>query len=378
MGKRRSQKIRSKKRIKSRTKRRRMRRNSRNCGGGDPLTPLNISNGTLEGRDSIDSRATLPINELKGNPPQEDCPISNLHRCKQGLSVPKEHTYVPPALQTEPLTPSPREEEGSHSMMFTEQFEPFMREHYPEETTGFIYEELYFRSSEPTKTTINVYKHDVEQCAYITIKNEEEIYLDQLNKCGEHSGTQVLQMIEEFAKQYGYKTITLQDASNIMSTNKRDVKCRIPLALLMILATGQTWYNSKEYKSPYFDIEIDHNSRIIEKPAIKFLEDIMVRLNIPADEQEQNALQLVALNIMPINETVTVRELFSAIKEKMGRTQLNCDEHPLHKWLSNILINIVKKGGSNIRFNKDGLDPNDIPDDNIIFLWYAKLTKNIV
>ena len=32
-------------------------------------TPLKIYNGTPEGRPTRDSRATLPINELKGNPP---------------------------------------------------------------------------------------------------------------------------------------------------------------------------------------------------------------------------------------------------------------------------------------------------------------------
>ena len=51
----------------------------------EKFTPLNISNETPGGRHSRDVRATLPINELKGNPPQEDCPISNLHRCKNDL-----------------------------------------------------------------------------------------------------------------------------------------------------------------------------------------------------------------------------------------------------------------------------------------------------
>jgi len=46
------------------------------------FTPLKIYNGTPKGRPTRDSRATLPINELKGNPPMADCPISNLHRCK--------------------------------------------------------------------------------------------------------------------------------------------------------------------------------------------------------------------------------------------------------------------------------------------------------
>jgi hypothetical protein len=46
------------------------------------FTPLNIYNGTPAGRLNRDLRATLPINELKGNPPIEGCPILNLHRCK--------------------------------------------------------------------------------------------------------------------------------------------------------------------------------------------------------------------------------------------------------------------------------------------------------
>jgi hypothetical protein len=37
------------------------------------FTPLNLNR---------DLRATLPINELKGKPPTEVCPILNIHRCK--------------------------------------------------------------------------------------------------------------------------------------------------------------------------------------------------------------------------------------------------------------------------------------------------------
>ena len=46
------------------------------------FTPLNIYNGTLESVPKNMEGQLLPINELKGNPPVEDCPISNLHRCK--------------------------------------------------------------------------------------------------------------------------------------------------------------------------------------------------------------------------------------------------------------------------------------------------------
>ena len=51
----------------------------------DPFTPLNIYNGTPSGRLNRDLRATLPINELKGNPLSEGSPILNLHRCKTAI-----------------------------------------------------------------------------------------------------------------------------------------------------------------------------------------------------------------------------------------------------------------------------------------------------
>ena len=44
------------------------------------FTPLNIYNGTLKGVPQDIQRQPLPINELKCNPQDEDCPISNLHR----------------------------------------------------------------------------------------------------------------------------------------------------------------------------------------------------------------------------------------------------------------------------------------------------------
>ena len=42
------------------------------------FTPLNIYNGTTGGRLNRDLRATLPINELKGNPPSEGCLLIHL------------------------------------------------------------------------------------------------------------------------------------------------------------------------------------------------------------------------------------------------------------------------------------------------------------
>ena len=52
----------------------------------EEITPLNIYNGTAfpSGAVPQDMKGQpLPINQLKGNPPREDCSISNVHRCKK-------------------------------------------------------------------------------------------------------------------------------------------------------------------------------------------------------------------------------------------------------------------------------------------------------
>ena len=54
------------------------------CWAPLQITPLKIYNGTPDGRLNRDLRATLPINQLKGKPPQGTvavCPILNVHRC---------------------------------------------------------------------------------------------------------------------------------------------------------------------------------------------------------------------------------------------------------------------------------------------------------
>ena len=52
---------------------------------------MNIYNGTLKSVPQDVKGQPLPINQLKGNPPQEDCSISNVHRCKN--SSEKENTF---------------------------------------------------------------------------------------------------------------------------------------------------------------------------------------------------------------------------------------------------------------------------------------------
>jgi hypothetical protein len=50
------------------------------------FTPLNISNGTQFSVPQDVKGQPLPINQLKGTPPMEECSISNVHRCIRFVS----------------------------------------------------------------------------------------------------------------------------------------------------------------------------------------------------------------------------------------------------------------------------------------------------
>ena len=58
---------------------------------------------------------------------------------------------------------------------------------------------------------INIITNDIHanNCAIINIESPTRIYLDMLYKCGENSGTQVIKLIEKFAKKYGYRVHTI-------------------------------------------------------------------------------------------------------------------------------------------------------------------------
>ena len=60
-------------------------------------TPLNIYNGTPSLREGVPQDVKgqpLPINQLKGNLPKEDCSISNVHRCKISVICNQDHSHI--------------------------------------------------------------------------------------------------------------------------------------------------------------------------------------------------------------------------------------------------------------------------------------------
>jgi len=111
----------------------------------------------------------------------------------------------------------------------------------------------------------------------IETKNNEEcltihflldnIRIEKLSKCGENSGTYLLNKIEDLAKSMkNIQYITLLDTSEVKMYD-----CNIDLAILKILTEGKSWYNKLGYFSSDYENEKIHNAEYINMEFDKLI-----------------------------------------------------------------------------------------------------------
>jgi hypothetical protein len=111
----------------------------------------------------------------------------------------------------------------------------------------------------------------------IKTKNNEEcltihflldnIRIEKLSKCGENSGTYLLNKIEDLAKSMKHiHYITLLDTSEVKMYD-----CNIDLAILKILTEGESWYNKWGYFSNDYENEKIHNAEYINMEFDKLI-----------------------------------------------------------------------------------------------------------
>jgi len=86
-----------------------------------------------------------------------------------------------------------------------------------------------------------VYTLQSNKChIYLAVCPGEYIYIDNLEKCGSHSGSEVLERIKSFGKFLGLKYIKLYDAAGV-SSNTCDF---IAFAPFTLYTKGKTWYQA--------------------------------------------------------------------------------------------------------------------------------------
>ena len=108
----------------------------------------------------------------------------------------------------------------------------------------------------------------------------DDMFINALHKCEGVSGSIMLDKIELFARTIGIKTITLNDASNIII---EECKIKISLQVLYLLTAGMSWYNSKGYVeiSPLYTTEDTTaiRSDVINQPMSTFIPKVITGLS---------------------------------------------------------------------------------------------------
>jgi hypothetical protein len=112
-----------------------------------------------------------------------------------------------------------------------------------------------------TNKTVTVKDEINRACLKITLRTEM-LEVNNLDKCKNISGTDILKNIIRYAKHKRVPKICLFDESNVMVC---DGDIKIPLSSLKILSTGESWYNSFGFKSDYYEEEIKQNREFISK-----------------------------------------------------------------------------------------------------------------
>jgi hypothetical protein len=126
------------------------------------------------------------------------------------------------------------------------------------------------------------YNPDNDECLVLSFKNESNkvnIYVDLLNKCAPiiNYGKKILDILKEFAKNYGYHSIIIgSDVSYLEFNVENKEMILIDLRYLNILKSGESWYNKLGFYNKSNLDEIEYNKLIINQPILELDDPIKI------------------------------------------------------------------------------------------------------
>jgi len=154
----------------------------------------------------------------------------------------------------------------------------------------------------PDKFDIIIDKHggyDItsgDLCLYMKI-NTNDIFIGELHKCA-YKGTELLSLVDLFAKKMNISKISLVDGSEI------ETNCGISISLkyLKLLTSGESWYNSFGYISDNFENEKTHNKGIIDIPFVDMME--LVKEKMISEFNKKNSLERMQEELINYQENL--------------------------------------------------------------------------
>lgn len=186
----------------------------------------------------------------------------------------------------------------------------------------------YFNVQETIQGVLLVYSNDntVNPCLELRI-HRDFMKVEYVNKCNDRiSGTQLLNIISNFAKDTG--TITIIELQDTSKLPKLCYQYDFPLYIIYILSTGKSWYNTHGYKSLNYEQEVIHNARLLNMPMDEFIlqcnslqfypqreEDIREMMEEFYDVMNEHKFYKISKNRTRLNPQMTVKETFTRLKK---------------------------------------------------------------
>ena len=217
-------------------------------------------------------------------------------------------------------------------------------------------------------TSVNVKDTDNNECAGITVKSDTVLYLENLYKCGQFSGSKVIRAVENFARKYGYEKIKLQDESRIDYKLRENI-FSVSFPVLRILATGHTWYNKLGYRSIFYAQELAHNRKIINLPFRTLIKGIAKQVKYNKKKLEYllgGLYHIFGDCLFDIN--IQVQTVFEEINNRLSANDLDDD---YLEWVLKVL-NFIEFEGDAVQTKIESKN-----EKNIVYLKSFPQIKDV-
>jgi hypothetical protein len=183
---------------------------------------------------------------------------------------------------------------------------------------------------------------DINSTDFFINKADNNIYISNLAKCGNITGTVIVTKIISFAKDIKSGKIFLIDASQIFIGED----CEMDMAKYMILLYGYSWYNKFGFYNLTHERDTIYNEKMCKKTFNDFIEYGIKRMRIKKKEKFNDEIydkETILSSVLQIDDKIninmTIREVMIILSDKNKKNNFICDD------VANtvkIIVNIAK------------------------------------
>jgi hypothetical protein len=170
--------------------------------------------------------------------------------------------------------------------------------------------------------------------------SQTNIHINSLHKCGDKSGTTLLQKIDELAKKMSLEYIFMEDVSLIVLNG-----IEIDLAFFKILTTGESWYNSFGYGSVDYENELKYNEKLRNRNLMEVLNKYP---KIIVDVEKLYSMNALFFENIPF-EQLTIKKFFECSNRLIKTNQYELKPNQIETLQK--LIEII--GNFELQYNRN-------------------------